>query len=102
MPLMFQNILLIQSLRYFRDSLPGKIRLKDISNDLGALLINYNFSVPERISEWDRGWEKCPAFHAVLIAPAHFSGEALAFLLCDGGEDSSEQLAAHIGGVDVL
>lgn len=87
---------MIELFRYFSNSISSEICIEDIPNNFGILLVDQNLFALKHIAEWDRAGQKSPAFHAVLIAPAHFCGEAFTLFLRDGREYRGEQFAAHI------
>ena len=64
--------------------------------------INYNFFIYDPISIRCGRWEKGTDLHPALTAPSHIAGDGFALLLGEGGIDGSDELAAHIGGVDAL
>ena len=64
--------------------------------------INYNFSIYNSVSIRCGGWEKETILHPSPVAPSHIAGDGFALLLGEGGIDSGDELAAHIGGVDAL
>lgn len=97
-----QDALPVEPGRDLLHTLTGQIVSEDLPDDVRPLLVNLNFPVPEDIAEGDGGREEGAALHAHLVAPAHIFRDVLALPLCHGGEYGGEQLAAHVGRVDML
>ena len=97
-----QHIALIQRFCDLCGVYPSQIHVVYTANHRRALLIDNKRTVYEVIAQRSAAGVELPAFHPLLVTPAHIAGDGLALTLREGCVQGCHQLRRHPCGVDVL